>query len=268
MSKREFRHHDRALCSAWLLILTIGLAVATSLLADDCPKCGCPICNCHDRKYAHRLYSLQARSSVETALSAQAVAGRVYEQTVWNNAFDENSAVLHTSGQAFLQRLARQAPGQSLDVYLQTTRDIAFTPDDLPGFVEKCDALNRLRGRAVYDYLTIVLRQPPPVMYVHDPQPIGMWAYEASPAYQAIRLSPRGTLDASSLTGIEGRIDFAATSGDPVELDNPAVGGSAAVPELPLFDAASGGGVPFETESLDSAVIDTTGDLGVVCPGE
>ncbi len=200
---------------------------STPVHAEECTLCKCPVCDCHANKYAGRIYSAQSRSSVENAMQAQAAKGRVYEQTLWNNYFLKSDAELHSSGRAFLSRLAARSRGAPLNLYVQTCQDIPFTAKDLEAYARRRDDLNMQRARAAHDYLTIVLRQPPPQMYVYDPQRVGMWAYEAAPAYQIIKLTPQGVMDAASVAGIE---TAGAGLGSPTPLPNNAIGASAIEP--------------------------------------
>jgi hypothetical protein len=230
----------------------------SQLSAGEC-QCGCPECNgreCH--KYAERRYSLQSRAAVHDSLDAQAAQGRLHEQTLWNNYFVPQSAELHSSGRAFLDRMARRYRGRAIDLYVQTAHDLPFNSEQLDAFSRDRDALDLERATAAHRYLTIVLRQPPPEMYVHDPQRFGMWAYEAAPAYAIIKKSPQGLLDQSAISGVEP--NDSGYGSIPLDLGGGAIGGGAfgggsfgppifaepppfdmsGLPEPPPFDDAAG----------------------------
>lgn len=169
-----------------------GLILEQSLLAGEC------CC-----QYEPRCFSMLSRATTQELLSQQAGRGMVLQQTIWSIQFERGTAKLHYSGRAVLHRLVRQFPDMPLELFVQSAQDIEFDSEAPAEYAKERDTLDFQRAQAVRDYMTIVLRQPEPKLYIHDPQRVGMWAYEADDIYGKLKLSGFGVLPEAAVTGTD-----------------------------------------------------------------
>jgi hypothetical protein len=148
-------------------------------------------------------YEPSARTAVLTALANQAANGAVVDQTVWNHFFkereDERPDILHPSGVAFLDRLARRAAGDPgcgpLRLFVQRSQyfvevsssgTVTYPPGAyIPGkprspqeMVAKRAEQDRLRLEAVRQYLAVNWPQVAVQVELNDPPPTGIPARE------------------------------------------------------------------------------------------
>lgn len=148
-------------------------------------------------------YQPHARASVLTALANQAANGAVIDQTVWNHFFrekeDDRPDILHPSGVAFLDRMARRAAGDPgcgpLRLYVQRSQHFAdhnadgsvtYSPGAyIPGkkltaqeMVAKRAEQDRQRLEAVRQYLAVNWPHVAAQVELNDPPPAGFPARE------------------------------------------------------------------------------------------
>lgn len=141
-----------------------------------------------------RYTSQAAIDSVRRPLAQQARNGYILDMTLWNFHFQEGKAELHSSGQYFLDRLARRPPGQPVEIFLQTTRDLSYHPSLKGKFQVYRQGLDAQRIKAVAEYLAEVHPGLAYTLYLHDPAPAGMAGIEAARAVREHREAARGVL--------------------------------------------------------------------------
>lgn len=195
----------------WYQCRHLALAAATvagvTVIAGE--RCFVTSLGC---RYRPLEYSELSRATVQETLSQQASRGMVYNQTLWNTHFeaatstnpngdDEVGQALHYSGRMLLERLVRQFPAQSQELFLQTAHDVPFDSTRPEEYVRNRDALDRARAQAARDYLVIVLRQPEPSITVINPHPLGMGSTEAASIFGAIGTTGRATLLPNEIAG-------------------------------------------------------------------
>ena len=145
--------------------------------------------------YRPAAYSRIAQQSVSAPLEMQASRGYVLERTLWNHHFNAGTAELRPSGRALLNRLARRNQGACGEVFLQTAHDLKFDGTALEKFASARDELDSQRVKQVADYFQFVLRRDLAGIQIHDPNPVGMSAVEATLPYQdMVRFDAKGVL--------------------------------------------------------------------------
>ena len=133
--------------------------------------------HCRTDPECEHFYSDLSRQSVMSATALQAIRGRELESTMWNHHFVSPTDELTPSGRALLHRLARKDRGMPMQIFIQTANDLPFEDGELLEYSEQINELNKKRAKKVNDYITIVLKQSPPPLFVYDRTP------EATPAY-------------------------------------------------------------------------------------
>lgn len=142
-------------------------------------------------------YTAIAREEVEEPLATQADNGLVLDQTIWNHHFEQGKEVLHPSGQAALNRLARRRPSPVTQVFVQTSQDVpvAYTPEKPGEYTLARTDLDNKRSKAVKDYLAAIQPGVSYTVTVHNPSPVGMNANEAAKhVSQALGGDAKGTV--------------------------------------------------------------------------
>src|SRR5262245_42843496 len=75
-------------------------------------------------------YNAVARQEVVAPFAAQVHNGHFLHQTMWTWYFEPGTDKLNSAGLAKLDSLARERPAPDPKIYLQTSRDLAATPEN------------------------------------------------------------------------------------------------------------------------------------------
>jgi hypothetical protein len=181
---------------------TLGLLMAAMSAHAGKP---CP-------RYQPQCYTWQARGAVRSSLGAQAAAGEVRGDTLWNYHFDEMDGELNDAGRAALDRFIRRH-GRCLNtLYLQTAWDLAEVPltdkEKKDGrvkttsevYAEKLDSrteLNAARMASVEEYLQKFHGVGAVAIAFHDLDRFDIAGPEAVRAVRFVGSSAEGSLPES-----------------------------------------------------------------------
>ena len=116
-------------------------------------------------------YTAVARSEVLDPFAAQAMNGAVLDAVIWNYHFEPASKKLTPAGMEKLDYLVRRRPGPETHLFVQTARDIAYSPDAVDKFVADRAKLDADRIEEVKKYFTsqVAAKGAKPDVLVIDP---------------------------------------------------------------------------------------------------
>jgi hypothetical protein len=97
-------------------------------------------------------YNSVARQEVLEPFAAQAMNGAVIDNTVWNYHFEPQSDRLTPAGLEKIDYLVRRRPAPETHLFVQTARDLAYTPETADKYVADRLALDAKRMAAVKKY--------------------------------------------------------------------------------------------------------------------
>jgi hypothetical protein len=131
-------------------------------------------------------YSSVARQEVLEPFGAQAMNGAIIDSTVWNYHFEPGSDKLTAAGLEKIDYLTRRRPGPETHVFLQTARDLSYSPDAADKYVADRLALDSKRIEAVKKYYATqaAARGAKPDVQVIDPADPSMPARYPANAFQ------------------------------------------------------------------------------------
>jgi hypothetical protein len=146
-------------------------------------------------------YNAVARSEVLAPFAAQVNNGSVLNQTLWNWYFDAGTDHLNPAGRAKLDSIAQTRPAPDTKLYLQASRDVVVTNENLDKVGAMRDELTVRRAAAIQRYMNTQPMIGNAVAYeifVHDAPTTGIPAAFAVQAYTGQSLGYRGGIGGAS----------------------------------------------------------------------
>jgi hypothetical protein len=152
-----------------------------------------------DTCYPER-YNAAARDETLDPFRKQVYNGNVMHQTVWNYMFEQGTDKLTAAGYDKLDSLAKVRPYPDAKVYLQTSRDLGVTPENMDKIAAMREDLDGKRAVAVQRYLATQPTFHPTVyeVYIHDPVVPGVDSNFAGSAYRGSQAGYRGGIGGGS----------------------------------------------------------------------
>jgi hypothetical protein len=145
-------------------------------------------------------YNAAARDETLDPFRKQVNNGNVMNQTVWNYMFEAGTDKLTAAGYDKLDSLTKVRPYPDGKLYLQTSRDIGVTPENVDKLAAMREDLDGKRAAAVQRYMASQPAINPTVyeVYIHDPVVPGIDSEFAARAYRGSALGYRGGIGGGS----------------------------------------------------------------------
>lgn len=106
-------------------------------------------------------YNYAARQAVIAPFAQQVANGHFINQVVWNWYFEPGTDTLNGAGMEKLDSIARSTPNPDTKLFIQTSRDLGVTPDNMAKVGALRDDLTARRAAAVQRYMAT---QPGPTV--------------------------------------------------------------------------------------------------------
>ena len=150
-------------------------------------------------------YNMEARAEVLAPFAQQVNNGSVLNQTIWNWYFETGSDKLTPAGQKKLDSIAQTRPSPDTRLYLQATRDVPVTNENMDKVGAERESLTAKRAASIQKYMgtqpAIGGNATAYEIFVHDTPTLGMPAAFAASAYRSQGSGYTGGLQGSGGSG-------------------------------------------------------------------
>jgi hypothetical protein len=199
----------RAALVAALMPVGLGSVGCAHKSGANCGAGGGGGCGDHYRNWVDvswpDRYNYAARQAVVAPFGQQAANGHFLHQTLWNFYFEPGSDKLTAGGTDKLDSLARATPGPDPRIYIQTSRDLAVTPENMGKVAAMRSDLDGRRAAAIRRYMTTQFGEPVAYeVFVHDAPVPSIYGVFAGNAYRGQATGYVGGLSggSASISGV------------------------------------------------------------------